>query len=259
MLIAAGRDGSMKSRKARSVTIRREGKIVVISFLRGVGLFQGISEAESQKISSLCSERQYPQSARIFSEGDPTDALYIVKEGLVKLVSISEKGTETILHILEPDEIFGELLLAEEKRPFMAVVLEDVVATVIPRDKFLTLLSSIPTVAVNFARLLSRRLEKVEKELAAFSHSWSYHRLAKVLLELSEKHGEEVSTGTLITLRLTHEDLANLIGTTRETVTTQINRFERMGLLSREDRHFIVNRSRLTEFLSSEEMRLSHL
>ena len=58
-------------------------------------------------------------------------------------------------------------------------------------------------------------------------------------------------------MRLTHEDLANLIGTTRETVTTQINRFERMGLLSREDRQLILKKSRLTEFLDSEEMRLA--
>jgi len=249
----------MKSKKARTVTIRREGNIVVISFLRGVDLFQGISEAEGQTISRLCSERRFPQGATLFSEGDPVDALYLLKEGLVKIVSISGGGRETILHILKPDEIVGAFVLVEERRPFMAVAVEDVVATVIPRDNFLTLLSSVPTVAVNFARLLSRRLKKAEKELADFSHTWSYHRLAKVLLELSERHGEEVPTGTLITLRLTHEDLANLIGTTRETVTTQINRFERMGLLSREDRHFIVNRSRLTEFLNSEEMRLGDL
>jgi CRP-like cAMP-binding protein len=133
------------------------------------------------------------------------------------------------------------------------------VVTIIPRERLLELLGLVPTVALNFIKLLSQRVKKLGKELAEFSHSWSYHRLAKVLLELSEKYGEEVSTGILITLRLTHEDLANLIGTTRETVTTQINRFERMGLLSREDRHFIVNRSRLTEFIHSEEMRLSHL
>ncbi|MGH7371110.1 MAG: Crp/Fnr family transcriptional regulator [Candidatus Methylomirabilales bacterium] len=228
-------------------------------FVKGIELFQGVSQKEAERISSLCVERRYVKGTTVFSEGDPSDALYIVKEGLVKLVSVSEKGAETILHILKADEVFGELFLAEGQRPFTAVAIEDVVLTVVPRENFLTLLASVPTMSLNFARLLSKRVMKVEKGLAKFSHSWSYHRLAKVLLDLADKHGEEVLAGTLITFRLTHEDLANLIGTTRETVTTQINRFERMGLLSREDRQLILKKSRLTEFLDSEEMRLGQL
>ncbi|MGH7405793.1 MAG: Crp/Fnr family transcriptional regulator, partial [Candidatus Methylomirabilales bacterium] len=200
---------------------------MALPFLTGIELFHGVSESDAEKLSGLCTERRYRRGATIFSESDPSDAVYILKKGVVKLLSVSDKGTETILHILKPDEMFGELLLSDEKRAFTAVALEDVVVTVIPRENFLVLLSSVPTVGLNFARLLSKRLAKVEKGLAGYSHSWSYHRLAKVLLELSEKHGEEVPKGTLIKLRLTHEDLANLIGTTRETVTTQINRFER--------------------------------
>lgn len=226
--------------------------------LTALQLFTGVSEAEARKISSLCSEKRYPSGTTIFSEGDTSDSLYILKQGLVKLSSVSEKGTESILHILSPGQIFGELLLSEKKRAFTAVAIEDVLVAVISEVAFAELLTSIPTVGLNFARLLSERLTKVGRGLAGFSHTWSYHRLARVLLELSEKHGEEVTTGTLITLRLTHEDLANLIGTTRETVTTQVNKFERMGLLSRQDRQFVVNRSRLTEFIDSEEVRLTH-
>lgn len=165
----------------------------------------------------------------------------------MKLVSLSEKGTQTILYLLKPDDVFGELLLAHGKRPFTAITLEDVRVTLISRQSFSALLSSVPTIALNFIRLLSKRLMKVEKELAEFGHTWSYHRLAKVLLELSEQHGTETSTGTLIELRLTHEDLANLIGTSRETVTTQLNKFERMGILHRLRRRVVVNRPRLVK------------
>ena len=242
-----------------SSTNAREREKVLVARLTATGLFEGISEEEARKVARLCSERAYPKGATIYSEGDPSDAVYILKEGLVKIISFSEKGAETILHILKPDEIFGALLLAEQTRPFTAVALEDAVVTIIPRERFLELLSLVPTVALNLIKLLSHRLKKVSRELAEFSHSWSYHRLAKVLLELCEEHGDEVPAGTLITLHLTHEDLANLIGTTRETVTTQVNKFERMGLLKRQDRQFIVNRARLTEFIHSEEMRLGHL
>lgn len=173
----------------------------------------------------------------------------------MKLVSHSEKGMETILHILKPDEIFGELLFSEEKRVFSAVAIEDALVTAISRDRFLELLTAVPTLALNFIKLLSKRLAKVEKGLAESSHTWSYHRLAKVLLKLAEDHGVEKPVGTLIPIRLTHEDLANLIGTTRETVTTQLSKFERMGLLNRQERHLIVSRPGLTEFIHSEEIR----
>ena len=166
----------------------------------------------------------------------------------MKLVSLSEKGTQTILYILKPGDVFGELLLAHGKRSFTAIALEDVRVTLISRQRFSSLLSSVPAIALNFIRLLSKRLMKVEKELAEFGHTWSYHRLAKVLLELSEQHGMETSTGTLIELRLTHEDLANLIGTSRETVTTQLNKFERMGILHRLRRRVVVDRPRLLKF-----------
>jgi CRP-like cAMP-binding protein len=229
---------------------------VALQRLRAVELLQGVSEAEAQRISELCPERRFPQGATIFSEGAPSDSVYILKTGLVKLVSLSEKGRETILHILKPGEVFGELLLCEERRPFTAVAVEEALVTMIPREHFLKLLSVVPGVALNFIRVLSKRLALVERGLAESSHTWSYHRLAKVLLELSEQHGEEVPAGTLIKLRLTHEDLANLIGTTRETVTTQLNRFSRMGLLNRQARRLIVTRPRLTQFIRSEERRL---
>jgi len=219
-----------------------------LSYFIAVELFQGISESESQKVARLCAERRYRQGATIFSKGDPADSLYIVKEGRVRILSLSDKGTETILHILKAGAVFGELLLSEEKRVLTAVGGTDVLVTVLSKGSLVELLSSVPTIAKNFIRLLSRRLAKVEKEFADFGHTWSYHRLTKVLLQLCEEHGQETPKGTLITVRLTHEDLANLIGTTRETVTTQLNRFRRMGLVKRQDRFLVVNRPRLEEF-----------
>jgi CRP-like cAMP-binding protein len=214
-----------------------------------VELFQRISESDAQKISSLCTEKRFQRGATIFSAGESSSCVYVLKSGLAKLTSLSETGKETILHILKPDEVFGELLLSEEKRAFTAIAVEDAVVTVVSRERFLEVLLSVPTVALNFIRVLSKRLAKVEKGLAESSHTLSYHRLAKTLLQLSEKYGEKVPSGTLIKLRLTHEDLANLIGTTRETVTTQLNKFSRMGLLKRQARRLIVAQPRLREFI----------
>jgi CRP/FNR family cyclic AMP-dependent transcriptional regulator len=219
-----------------------------LSINTAVELFQGISEVEAQRVEQLCTERKYRMDATIFSKGDPGNALFIVKSGMVRILSLSEKGGETIVHILKEGAIFGELLLSEEMRFFTAVAGTDAVVTVLPKGSLVELLAAIPTISKNFIRLLSKRLAKVERNFGDFGHTWSYNRLAKVLLRLCEEHGKETPTGTVIPLRLTHEDLANLIGTTRETVTTQMTRFRRRGLVKRQDRLLVVNRSRLEEF-----------
>jgi CRP/FNR family transcriptional regulator, cyclic AMP receptor protein len=228
-------------------------------FVTALDLFQGVARRDARKIASLCTERWFPGGANIFREGEPADSLYVLKKGMVRLISLSDQGRETILHILTPDEVFGELFLSEEKRPFTAIATQDSLVTIISQKSFVELLSAVPIVALNFIRLLSKRLATVERGLAEFSHTWSYHRLARVFLHLSEKYGQEVPGGTLINVRLTHEDLANLIGTSRETVTTQLSKFTRMGLLKREARHFVVARSKLIDFILSEELRLKNL
>ena len=213
-----------------------------------VELFQGISETESQRIARLCAERMYRKGATIFSKGDPSNALFIIKTGRVRILSLSDKGTETIVHILKEGAIFGELLLSEEKRAFTTVAGTDALVTVLSKGSLVEILAAIPTVSKNFIRLLSKRLTKVEMEFGDFGHTWSYNRLAKILLQLCEEHGKETPQGIMIPLRLTHEDLANLIGTTRETVTTQMIRFRRMGLVKRQDRFLVLNKPRLEEF-----------
>ncbi len=224
-----------------------------LSVLTVAELFRGASDAEAQRIARLCAERRYPQGATIFSRDDPADFLCIVIEGLVRLVYLSDKGTETILHIFKPGEIFGELLLAEERRAFTASADAGTLVTVVSRKNFIEILSSVPVVAGNFIRLLSRRLVKVEREFAAFGHTWSYHRLAMVLLELAREHGVKTPKGTKIPVRLTHEDLAKLIGTTRETVTTQMNKLSRKGLIRRDGRSIVIDAVRLRKFIGAEE------
>ncbi|MCL5965686.1 MAG: Crp/Fnr family transcriptional regulator [Deltaproteobacteria bacterium] len=229
---------------------------MALSILTALELFRGISEQESQTIARLCAERRFRRGATIFAKGDPADALYILKDRLVRLVARAGSGAETILHILCPGAIFGELLLSEEKRAFTAVAGTDVLVTVIPKTSFIELLAAVPRVSGNFIRMLSRRLSKVEKEFAGFGHTWSYHRLAKVLLELAEEHGVKTPEGTALSLKLTHEDLANMIGTTRETVTTQFNRFRKKRLLRREGRALVPDVPRLKAFVRERESRV---
>ena len=84
-------------------------------------LFRRIPEGETRKILDLCAEREFARDAAIFREGDAAEALFIVRTGLVKLTSLSERGTESILHILRPGDIFGELICSPPTPPFRAI------------------------------------------------------------------------------------------------------------------------------------------
>lgn len=212
-------------------------------------LFHAIPDAESRKIAVLLASKRYPRDAVLFYEGGPGDSLFIVRKGLVKLVSLSDAGTETILHILRPEDVFGELLLVEAMRPFTAIAMTDVAADVLSRKHFLEILPACPVFASNYAKLLSARLMQVEREFAGLIHAWAFHRLAKELLHLAEDIGEDTGTGIRIALKLTHEDLANLVGVARETVTIQLHKFEEMGLIRREGRILVVNRARLRDYV----------
>jgi CRP/FNR family transcriptional regulator len=219
--------------------------------LKGSALFPGLTEEEVRKITRRMEEKRFLQGATIFRKDDPCDSLFELKEGLVKLVVNPVKGAGTILYILRPPDIFGELLLVEERRPFNALAVTDVLAGILSRENFIELLSAIPRVRMNFIRILSRRLAHVEKGVAEFSHARSYQRLAKVLLRICREHGEETPRGVLLRLSLTHADLADMIGTTRETVTNQMNRFHRMGLVRAHGRHLVVNRRRMADYVVS--------
>ena len=226
---------------------------MALSVVTQTDLFQGIAQPDLEGIVRLFTERKYPKGATIFERGDSGEALYIVKEGLVKLASHSGQGTETILHLLPAGAIFGEILFSEERRAFTALAETDALVSVLPKQTFVRLLLTFPALSMNFIRLLSRRLAKVEMEFAGFGHTWSYHRLAKVLLQLGAEHGVKTPRGILLTLRLTHEELANLIGTTRETVSTQMGRFRRMGVLRKEGKSLLLNGSRLAKLAREEE------
>lgn len=224
---------------------------MTLPFQRADELFDGLTESDARRIAARFAVRRLPPDAVLFPEGAESDTLFILREGLVKLSHVSEKGTETILHILREGELFGELILSGLPRPFTAVAITEVRVDVLSGTDLRAAFVEVPDFALGFMTLLSRRMGRVEREFARLLTEWAYHRLARELLSLAGDMGEKTPLGTRIALRLTHEDLANLIGTSRETVTNQLRRFEEMGLLHREGRSIVVHSERLRDYVRS--------
>ena len=208
-------------------------------------LWEGLSPEEQEQVAKFCPERRIPKGNTIFAPGDAPDALYVLTSGLVTLSHVSEDGLESILRIFGPGDVFGELFLTVSARPFLATALTACVVTVIPGKTFLSLVSTIPKIGFNFICVLSRHLAEMALDRGQSSHTWAFQRITLTLLKLAKTHGMEEEAGTAIALPLTHQILADMIGTSRETVTRHLGHLKRHGLVSQRGRTFLIQTSRL--------------
>ena len=208
-------------------------------------LWEGLSPEEREQVARLCPERRFSKGSTIFSPGDAPDALYVLTSGLVTLSHLSEDGQESILRVFGPGDVFGELFLTVPARPFLARALTASVVTVVPAKTFLRLLSSVPKIGFNFICVLSRHLAEIALDRGRAGHKWSAERLALTLSKLAAAHGVKEKAGTAITLPLTHQILADMIGASRETVTRHLRRLKRQGVVSQRGRTFLIQAARL--------------
>ncbi|RMG58116.1 MAG: Crp/Fnr family transcriptional regulator [Deltaproteobacteria bacterium] len=210
-------------------------------------LFNNIPEEATRLIIEKFKELKYPKKSVIFHEGEHDKNIFIIESGLVKIVSYTNIGKEPTIILLKEGDIFGILILSEEARPFSAITLEDSTLLSIEKNTFIALLSEYPQLNKNFIKLLSKRITFLEKKLISISHTWSYHRIFSILQLLSEKFGKKEGDKTILEIKLTHQELANLIGTTRETVTKQLHKLEELGLIEVK-RNVIIYHDKCSDF-----------
>lgn len=192
----------------------------VARFLRAVPLFADLSAEDLAGLARLAVERRYTKGTVIFFENDPGDALYVVKAGHVKIYRVAEDGREKSLVLLGPGEFFGELaLLDSEPRSAVAETLSPTALIVLGRTGFVNLVLERPQIALQALRVLSRRLRQTDAQLMDVIFQDVRSRVIRTLYHLAEQHGVDEPQGRRINLKLTHQEIANLAGTSRETVT----------------------------------------
>jgi CRP/FNR family cyclic AMP-dependent transcriptional regulator len=204
-----------------------------LTLLARVPFFASLGEAELQALAAACRTRTFKRGEVLFHEGDPGSALYIVRSGQVKIVVMADTGDETILIVLGPGECLGELSLVDgAPRSATAVALDRVEALVLYREGFLAVLKQSPSAALAVMSGLAgmvRRLTVQVQDAAALDVPG---RLAKKLLELADRHGQVTPEGVRIALRLTQQELAQMVGATRVSVNQHLGGFQDRGILT---------------------------
>ncbi|CAN5505779.1 Crp/Fnr family transcriptional regulator [soil metagenome] len=213
-----------------------------LGLLREVALFEGLSEADMQAIGHATTMTHCVRGQQILSPDDPPDRIHIIKKGRVRVYRLSPDGKQLTLDIHEKGTILGDMnLLGQDRLPeAYAEAIDDGVICTISPDELRRLIVRYPVVGVNIIRHLSRRLESAERELEAMAYQRVDQRLARKLLDLGQRFGVSTARGTLIQARLTQQELAEMIGTTRETLAHTLGDFRRRGLLESSKHNVVI-------------------
>lgn len=203
--------------------------------LAEIELFSELAQGELAEIAKVAQLRALPTDTTIFHEGDPADAVFVVVNGRVKVVTTSSDGKEFILSVLGAGQVFGEMgLLEVAPRSASVVSITEVELLVIKRDDFDHLLTASPTISRKLMAILSRRLRRANSKMESLAYMDVAGRLARYLLDMALDHGQRLGNGWVVVRRPTHSDIAHSIGTSRETVSRLINEFEEgFGLVNK--------------------------
>jgi CRP/FNR family transcriptional regulator len=210
-------------------------------YLRQTPIFSSLSDSELEEIVPLVIERKLRKNTVIFHEGDPASVFYLVKRGRVKVYKASPDGREQVLSIFGDGQIFGDVPTFDGgPYPATAATMEDSEIYLIKRDDFNEVVRSHPEIALKVIGVLGGRLRHALELVRDLSFKQVPHRLAGLLLKLGEEYGQETKDGLLVTLSLSRQDLADIVGTSRETVTRELKKMEGAGMLIVNRRQIII-------------------
>lgn len=242
----------MKPRQKTAPKKKEDGKQGdTLTYLRQVLLFSKAKDDDLKKICEVTKEKLFARGSIIFLENEPGHTFFIIKSGLIKIARAAPDGRLKTLNILGPMDYFGEMAVLDE--PFRSATAEALIDTevyVIYKKDFESLIEKNPHIAMDVIHTLIQRLRHADQQIEDLTFTGSKERVVKTLVKLSEQFGKKTEERIHIPLHLTHQEIAELAGLSRETTTRLLNEMEREGLLGFEKhRVIILNDSKFRKLL----------
>ena len=209
--------------------------------LGGSPLFAALDPEDQRALRAQMVEVKLPRGRALFNEGDPGDRLYVVTAGKIKLGRTAADGRENLLAVMGPGEMFGELSLFDPgPRTASATAVTDTTLIGLGNTDLRPWLLQHPQVAARLLAALARRLRRTNEAMADLVFSDVPGRVAKALLDLAQRFGEATDDGLRVSHDLTQEELAQLVGASRETVNKALADFATRGFLRLEGRAVVI-------------------
>ncbi len=209
--------------------------------LKRVPLFESLNDDELSALSQVALPRVFPKDRVVIMAEDEGDTLFVIARGQVKVSIVSEDGREVILSILGEGNFFGEMsLLDGHPRSANVTTMHETELLMVRRADFLRLIQNIPQIAIKLLSVLATRLRKTDRKIEGLALSDVTGRITQTLLQLAEEQGTPTPEGVLVRNRPTHQDLANMSGTTRETVSRILKRLENQGYIAHQGKDLLI-------------------
>ena len=209
--------------------------------LKRAPLFDALDDEGARALRRQMSEVKLSRGEHLFNEGDDGDALYVVLEGKMKLTRQAADGRENLLSVIGPGEMFGELSLFDPRpRTSTASAVTDVVLAGLKHEALISWLQQHPEVSLHLLRALAQRLRRANDVTADLVFTDVPGRVAKNLLDLADRFGSKEADGLHVHHDLTQEELAQLVGASRETVNKALADFAARGWLQISARSVLI-------------------
>jgi CRP/FNR family transcriptional regulator, cyclic AMP receptor protein len=212
-----------------------------IWYLKRINLLKGMDPKEMMAFSKMVAMKSYKKHEPIYLPGEPGEYLYLLKKGCVKLSRLSPDGQEFTIAYIKAGEVFGELESIEGvEREHFASAHRDTLVCLLTRSDLVRLLEMKPDLSLKLTKLMGFRRRRFEMRIANLTFRSAPQKLAFLFESLVEEFGEVVLEGIKINLPLTHQDIANLIGATRQTVSELVSEFRKSGFVSIHQKYITV-------------------
>lgn len=215
-------------------------------YLENFSMLSTLSPKEMVMMDSNAGMRKATKNQIIYFPEDASKNIYLLKEGKVKISKISGDGKEIILAILHPGEVFGELAITgQDKREEIAEATEDTVICVVSVDDLKMMMEMNPKFNFQITKLIGFRLKKIQNRFESLIFKSSDERVISFIKELADDHGKAILGNPdekLIQLHITHEDIAKLTATSRQTVTTVLNKLEKDQIITYDRKSIFVKK-----------------
>jgi CRP/FNR family transcriptional regulator len=206
-----------------------------------VPIFNTLSPQDAREIHPCLISDTFAKKETIFAEGDPSDWLYIVRKGKVKITKISHEGKEIILEIISSMDFFGGIAVVRGfPYPANAVAMEDTEVLKISRKNLMSIMDRFPNLMYCMATNIGDRIKGSHETLKSIALEKVESRIASLLIKLSDKAGEKTPDGIMITMKLTKQDIAEMVGTTVETSIRTMSKLTKTGIVASKSGKIVI-------------------
>ncbi len=211
-------------------------------YLKRCELFERLDGTQIARLEAQSQVRVFERKSLVYLPDDESDSVLLLVSGRVRIYHITTEGKEALLAFIDPGELFGELtIIGQSQREEFAETMEKSQIVKIPAAAIREVMDENPEVTMGVTKLIGLRRQRFERRLKSLMFQPNRDRLIFLLLELAERYGVPHPDGTALRIRLSHQEMANIIGSTRETVTVVLGELQQEGLLEVKRRQVILN------------------